>query len=173
MKNRVYLSPLSLKDLDEFIIKAKASKDSLFPWIQAPSNSEAFKAYFKKMDNVANAAFLIKDKQTNEIIGVININEIVRGSFQSGYLGFYCFEPYTGTGLMSEGLKLVITYAFESLKLHRLEANVQPNNQTSIDFISRNGFQKEGYSPNYLKINGIWEDHERFALTAEVQEQSR
>ena len=68
---------------------------------------------------------------------------------------------------MSEGLQLVISYAFEQLELHRLEANVQSNNLNSIYFVKRNKFRKEGYSPKYLKINDVWQDHERFALTSD------
>ena len=68
---------------------------------------------------------------------------------------------------MFEGVCLAIVYAFNDLNLHRLEANIQPENQASINLVQRLGFEKEGFSPQYLKINGEWRDHERWALTAE------
>jgi ribosomal-protein-alanine N-acetyltransferase len=68
---------------------------------------------------------------------------------------------------MSEGLSKVIEHAFRRLKLHRLEANIQPGNARSKRFAKRLGFRREGFSPRYLKINGRWRDHERWALVAE------
>ena len=68
---------------------------------------------------------------------------------------------------MSAGLKLVLKKAFEELDLHRLEANIQPDNFRSINLVKNNGFKKEGFSPRYLKINGEWRDHERWAITHE------
>jgi ribosomal-protein-alanine N-acetyltransferase len=101
------------------------------------------------------------------LAGVINITEIVRGFFQGAYLGCYGFVPYIGHGYMSEGLSLVLRRAFRGLRLHRLEANIQPQNKASLRLFSRAGFRKEGFSPRYLKIAGRWRDHERWALLAE------
>ena len=95
---------------------------------------------------------------------MINLNEIVRGAFQSAYLGYYIGTPYAGQGYMMEALKLVIEYAFNELRLHRLEANIQPQNAASLALVKRCGFRKEGFSPRYLKIDGDWRDHERWAI---------
>jgi ribosomal-protein-alanine N-acetyltransferase len=65
---------------------------------------------------------------------------------------------------MTAGLKHVIRYGFRKLGLHRLEANIQPDNVASIALVRTCGFSKEGYSPRYLKIRGRWRDHERWAL---------
>ena len=65
---------------------------------------------------------------------------------------------------MAQGLQLVIEEAFGPLALHRLEANIQPENTRSLRLVRRAGFTKEGYSPNYLRIDGAWRDHERWAL---------
>jgi ribosomal-protein-alanine N-acetyltransferase len=101
---------------------------------------------------------------SGEMVGVVNISEIVRGAFRSGYLGYYAFTPFERRGLMTEGLSLVVDEAFGGLGLHRLEANVQPDNGASIRLVRRLGFRREGYSPRYLKINGRWRDHERWAI---------
>ena len=103
----------------------------------------------------------------NELAGVVNINEIVRGSFRSGYLGYYAFVPHAGQGYMSKGLRAVVSRAFGVLRLHRLEANIQPDNEPSRRLVQRLGFRYEGFSPRYLKVAGRWRDHERWALTAE------
>lgn len=71
---------------------------------------------------------------------------------------------------MNEGLKLVLRYAFKKLKLHRLEANVQPANEPSKALIKRCGFRYEGFSPRYLKVGGVWRDHERWAIHADEWE---
>ena len=100
-------------------------------------------------------------------MGSINLSQIFRGAFQSAYLGYQVAAPFAGRGYMSEALPLVLRYAFDKLKLHRLEANIQPHNAASIALVKRAGFTKEGYSPKYLKIGGRWRDHERWAMLAE------
>jgi ribosomal-protein-alanine N-acetyltransferase len=65
---------------------------------------------------------------------------------------------------MSAGIKLLLQDVFENKKLHRLEANIQPENYASLKFAARAGFHKEGFSKNYLRINGEWKDHERWAI---------
>jgi ribosomal-protein-alanine N-acetyltransferase len=95
------------------------------------------------------------------------VNEIVRGLFQSAYLGFYAFAAHRGRGHMFEGMKLVLARVFNRSRLHRLEANIQPRNARSIALVARLGFRREGLSPRYLKVAGRWRDHERWALTVE------
>lgn len=92
---------------------------------------------------------------------------MVHGFFKSAYLGYYAVVDQAGKGLMSQALKLVLTEIFTSLGLHRIEANIQPTNTASIQLVSNNGFLKEGFSPRYLNVRGIWHDHFRFALTFE------
>jgi len=113
------------------------------------------------------ATFFVALDHSDEIAGVIDIGNIVRGYFQSAYLGYYAFVPFTGSGYMRKGLHQVITYAFRKLKLHRLEANIQPDNERSIALVSGLGFKLEGVSPRYLKVCGRWKDHERWAILSE------
>jgi ribosomal-protein-alanine N-acetyltransferase len=104
---------------------------------------------------------------------VIDISEIVRGVFCSGYLGYYAFVPHHGCGYMRAGLLAVLQRAFQSYGLHRLEANIQPENLRSIALVRGLGFACEGYSPRYLKIGGRWRDHERWAITSESWQAAR
>lgn len=74
---------------------------------------------------------------------------------------------YAGQGYMKAGLNLILEKAFTEIALHRLEANIQPDNTHSIALVKSQGFHQEGYSPRYLKINDEWRDHERWAITDE------
>jgi len=118
------------------------------------------------MQPPANYAFLVCRRPDQAIVGVINLSNIVRGLFQSGYLGYYAFAGYQGRGYMKAGLGAVARHAFKVLKLHRLEANVQPGNKSSLALVRACGLRKEGFSPRYLKIGGRWKDHERWAMLA-------
>ncbi|MBC7500105.1 MAG: GNAT family N-acetyltransferase, partial [Herminiimonas sp.] len=99
-----------------------------------------------------------------EIVGVINIDEIVMGAFQSAYLGYYGTAQFARQGLMTDVLSQAIKYAFDDIGLHRLEANIQTGNIASLALVKKLHFTCEGASKNYLKINGEWHDHQRWAL---------
>jgi ribosomal-protein-alanine N-acetyltransferase len=98
---------------------------------------------------------------------VINLNAIVRGAFHNAFLGFYALAPFQGRGLVRAGLQQVIRRAFGPLGLHRLEANIQPDNARSSALVLSLGFRLEGFSPRYLQVAGRWRDHDRYALTVE------
>lgn len=91
----------------------------------------------------------------------------MRGNFRSAYLGYFAFEPFAGRGYMREGLGLVLRHAFGAQRLHRIEANIQPDNVRSAKLVEGIGFRREGFSPRYLKIRGRWRDHDRWAILAE------
>jgi ribosomal-protein-alanine N-acetyltransferase len=133
---------------------------------------EAFAAYLKRLKQPAYVGYWVQT-EANDLAGVININEIVWGTFLSGYLGYYAFVPYTGRGYMTEGLRAVVSHAFRRLRLHRLEANIQPDNEPSRRLVQRLGFRHEGFSPRYLKVAGRWRDHERWALLREDWQATR
>jgi ribosomal-protein-alanine N-acetyltransferase len=163
---RVYIRRPTITDKKEFIAKARASRKFLYPWIDIKNYSDYF-ASLPGKSGINKKSFLICSNENDAILGVININEIVMGAFRSGYLGYFIFEQYAGNGYMAEGMRLVIRYAFNRLKLHRLEANIQPGNKDSLRLVKRLGFAKEGYSPRYLKIAGRWRDHQRWAILRE------
>jgi len=166
MNVRVLIRHPEASDLREFVALARRSRFLHGPWIDAPDAPAAYRAYLRRMTPPANYAFLVCRADDRAIAGVINLSNVVRGLFQSGYLGYYAFAGYERCGYMRAGLRAVIRHAFRALKLHRLEANIQPGNVPSLALVASCGFRLEGYSPRYLKINGRWRDHERWALLA-------
>lgn len=162
----LYLKNLEPEDENQFISAMKKSKHFHYPFVTAPCTSDDFKLLLKKSHSENNESYLLMTTD-EKIAGVFNVSEIVRGVFQSAYLGFYATVDHGGKGLMSKGLKILLDKVFNELKLHRIEANIQPTNSSSIHLVTQNGFRKEGFSPRYLKINNIWQDHFRFALTSE------
>ena len=144
------------------------SRDYHQPWVEPFTDQAGFDAWFAEKTTGPHASFLAVDVESGEIAGVVNISQIVTGVFQSAYLGFYGMAGFGGRGLMTDALRQVIAYAFNDLGLHRLEANIQPSNARSLALVKRLGFQKEGFSPRYLKIDGEWRDHERWAILVDA-----
>lgn len=162
-----YLRPPTPADEASFLALAKASRQLHGAWVCAPAKPEQFCAYLERMGQTGNFAYLVCQRQPIEkIIGVINLTNVIRGAFCSGYLGYYAFAGSERQGLMREGLKALVRHAFKVMKLHRLEANIQPGNAASLALVAACGFAKEGYSPRYLKIAGKWCDHERWAIVS-------
>ncbi|MEU1400830.1 GNAT family N-acetyltransferase [Streptomyces sp. NPDC005728] len=167
---RVGIRPFTPEDGAEFTARARQSKDLHRPWLFPPDTDEAYAAYAEPLiKDPARAGFLVCERDTGDIAGFININNIVRGGFQCGALGYGAFVHAAGRGLMREGLELVIGYAFGPLGLHRLEINAQPGNAASVALARGAGFRLEGFSPAMIFIDGAWRDHERWALTAEMR----
>lgn len=108
--------------------------------------------------------FWLREKTTGNLVGAVNLNQIIREPFQSCLLGYKMDSQCTGKGLMTEAVSKIASIAFDGCGLHRIEASVIPRNQASRRVLLKNGFSLEGFSPRYLRINGRWEDHERYAL---------
>lgn len=118
-------------------------------------------------------SFLVCRREDDHIVGVFNLSHIIRGALGSAFLGYYGFAPFSRQGLMRAGLGLLLRQAFGPLRLHRVEANIQPGNFASLALVRGAGFRLEGYSRRYLKIGGRWRDHERWAILAEDWRPSR
>jgi [ribosomal protein S5]-alanine N-acetyltransferase len=161
-----YLEMPAPKHEHDFLGAVVRSRRLHGSWVTAPSSSAEYRLYLKERQGPRFFKYFVCD-DVGQICGVINLSEVVRGSFQSAYLGYYALAPHAGKGLMSAGLSLVLDRAFGELALHRLEANIQPKNRRSIELVRHAGFRNEGLSPRYLKIAGRWRDHERWAITAE------
>ncbi|WP_233358813.1 GNAT family N-acetyltransferase [Thermomonospora amylolytica] len=163
---QVFIRRLTDDDRDEFIRRAAESREFHDPWVFLPTTPERFAAYRSRFDGTTAEGFLVCTLDTHALAGFINVSNIIRGPYQRATLGYGAFLPHAGKGHLSEGLRLVIGYCFTTLGLHRLEADIQPANESSKTFVHRHGFRKEGYSPSFALVNGTWKDHERWALTA-------
>jgi ribosomal-protein-alanine N-acetyltransferase len=99
--------------------------------------------------------------------GEVSLGSVQRGPFQMGYVGYWIDEALAGKGYVPEGVVLILQYAFESLQLHRLEAAIVPRNVSSRRVAEKLGLRDEGTAMRFLQIQGIYEDHIRYAITAE------
>ncbi|MHB8658381.1 MAG: GNAT family N-acetyltransferase [Solirubrobacteraceae bacterium] len=164
---RVYLRAPDIADAQEFIALMRASRSFHRPWASAPTDDERFAAYLVDSHRPDFEAMLLCRYEDDAILGFFNLSQIIRRALQSAYLGYAVGKPFARKGYMQEGIALVLRRAFLELRLHRIEANIQPGNLASIALASAAGFRREGFSPRYLKISGRWRDHERWALLAD------
>ncbi|SCY55251.1 GNAT family N-acetyltransferase [Microvirga guangxiensis] len=167
MLPRVTINRVQVQDGPELVAANLASIALHEPWVSPCRDMVTFQGYIARCDGDRSIGFVVRERDSGRIVGVVNLSEIVRGFFQSTYMGYYAVAGMNGRGLMSEAVGLVVTHAFTELGLHRIEANIQPDNEPSRALVKRLGFRQEGYSPRYLKINGEWRDHERWAILSE------
>uniref|UniRef100_A0AAU2JZW5 GNAT family N-acetyltransferase n=1 Tax=Streptomyces sp. NBC_00049 TaxID=2903617 RepID=A0AAU2JZW5_9ACTN len=169
----VGLRPFRLADGPEFTARVRESRELHRPWLAPPATVEEYEPYAARLtEGEGRAGFLVCERDTGAIAGFVNVNNIVHGAFACGALGYGAFAHSAGRGLFREALELVLAHAFapagEGLALHRLEANIQPGNAASIALVRGAGFRLEGFSPDFLHVDGAWRDHERWAITAEM-----
>ncbi len=164
---RVKLNEAVPEDGPDLIQSNLQSRDLHRPWASPFIDEQGFQQWLELAGAENYAGMVARTVETGEIVGVVNISQIFMGAFQSGYLGYYGSIHCAGRGLMTQAVRAAVHFAFGQLGLHRLEANIQPDNVRSIQLVRRLGFRKEGFSPKYLKIDGQWRDHERWAILAD------
>jgi len=164
---RVALRVLERSDRGEFLRLAAESRDLHRPWTYPPERADQFEELFARSRREDCVCLLGCLREGGDIAGVLIVSQIVRGAFQSAYLGYYAHQHHAGHGYMREAMLQAVDHAFGPLGLHRLEANIQPANHASIALARSAGFRLEGFSPRYLLIGGQWRDHERYAITAD------
>lgn len=104
------------------------------------------------------------------LAGEVNLNNVTRGALQSATVGYWIDEARAGRGYIAESVAVVLRFAFEQLGLHRVEICIVPRNTNSRRVVDKLGLRNEGIAERYLEINGTWEDHIRYAITAEEWE---
>jgi len=167
---RVVLARPQARDEAEFFKLIRASVDFHRPWEPLPppglkpDSPERFRMLLQQDSGDGHEKLFVRVCDGGAIAGMINLNNIVRGVFQSAALGYWIGERHARQGLMTEALRLMLHHAFATLGLHRIEANLMPHNEASRALVRRVGFRLEGVSPRMLKIAGEWRDHERWAL---------
>lgn len=151
------------------------SREHLTPWEPQWSRDELGRSAFRRRlrlyqreqrEDQTFAFFLFRDSD-NTLLGGLTLSNVRRGVTQAATLGYWLGLPHVGQGYMRRGVSAIIPFAFDELRLHRLEAACLPRNTASIAVLERNGFQHEGLARRYLKIDGHWQDHVLFALLAD------
>jgi len=172
---RLLLMPLTHQYADLVLEYHDRNKEFFRPWLPTymPNyfSVEFHRQWLKQDVRQVKAGEKLKlfvfeqtDRRLERIIGDITFSNIIRGVLQSCFVGYKMDEEYNGKGLMTEALAHATQYMFEEMKLHRIEAHIMLENKASQRVIEKLGFQREGTSESYLKINGKWEDHYRYAL---------
>lgn len=186
IRTRIETNRLTLKVIDEtfaerVLVYYQRNKDFLKKW--EPTRGEEFfqlethinqlKSDMSKIN--AGEAFRVwifskEDRELTKVLGSIGLSNIVRGCFHSCHLGYKLEHDEINKGLMTEALQAIITFVFQELQLHRIEANIIPTNHASLRVVEKLGFYHEGLAIKYLKINGVWEDHIHMVLRNEDME---
>jgi [ribosomal protein S5]-alanine N-acetyltransferase len=164
---RVAIARGARTDRADLIRANQDSRAHHLPWVEPFTDDAGFDAWFARSLTGPNVGLVARDAASGRIVGIVNISDIVLGAFHSAYLGYYGMAWCAGRCLMTEAVGLAVRYAFDTLGLHRVEANIQPGNARSIALVRRLGFTREGFSPRYLHVAGEWRDHERWARLAD------
>jgi [ribosomal protein S5]-alanine N-acetyltransferase len=138
------------------------------PWIYPPLTDDRYDRWLARQATDEFEGFLIVRRSDGELVGVCNLSQIIRGNLQGAFIGFGAVAGFEGRGYMRAGVGMVLDQAFGRLRLHRVEANVQPANRASVALVDALGFVREGFSERYLKVGGRWRDHERWAIRSEL-----
>jgi [ribosomal protein S5]-alanine N-acetyltransferase len=164
---RLLLRPPRPADYREYAAVMKKNGALHERWSNPTAGRAQFNDYLRSNPAENFFRFLICRREDKTIVGMISLFHIVRRSLQSACVGYVIAAPHTRQGHGTEALLLVLDFAFKKLKLHRVEANIHPDNVASIALARRAGFQLEGCSRRYLKVRGQWRDHERWAILKE------
>lgn len=161
-------------DFPEWAALRQASRDFLEPWEPEWPFDEFTRSNFRsrvarirsQRRDRTGLGFLIFERGTGRLAGGISIGNIRHGAAETGQIGYWMGEPFSGRGLMTEAVRLVTAHAFDTMRLHRLEAACIPGNRRSERVLEKAGFQREGLMRSYLRINGVWQDHTLYAIIA-------
>jgi len=164
---RVFLVRPTAEDAGPVLALTLSNRDFYRPWVVPPYSSRGFQQYLQRIAEGRDSGFLVLDLETRQLQGVVNLNEITRRGMDTASLGYYGRSDSAGRGYLREAVACVLDHAFGELALHRVEANIQPGNARSIALVAALGFRCEGLSLRYMRIDGDWRDHERWAVLAE------
>ncbi|MDX6742047.1 GNAT family protein [Actinocorallia sp. A-T 12471] len=165
---RVVLRRLGPGDAEEVARLARLSLRLHARWVYMPRTTAECLDYLLRLADEGSIALTVRRADDDAIVGLITVSGITRGVYERAIVGYAGFAPTVGLGYLTEGLALAVHYGFKSLGLHRLEADIQPDNTASLRLAERVGFRREGMSPGFIRIDGEWRDHERWAITVDT-----
>jgi [ribosomal protein S5]-alanine N-acetyltransferase len=189
---RVTLRPLVAADFPAWQEVRRRNNDWLTPWEPArnpnlPDVVESGEAFAMRCSarererqlgtGFGFGIFVADDERrgagASRFCGEINLSSVQRGPFQSAYVGYWIDRDTAGRGLMPEAVVLVARFAFEQVHLHRIQISIIPRNYRSRRVVEKLKLRDEGIAQRYLEINGVWEDHIRYAVTIEEWQDRR
>lgn len=167
----IHLRPPNMGDYGAWAELRARSREHLVPWEPQWARDELSRDAFRRRvrhyqrelrEDLGYAFFLFRDMD-DTLLGGLTLSNVRRGVTQACAVGYWIGQPYAGRGHMTRALSGAVRFAFDELKLHRMEAACMPHNSASIRVLERNGFQREGLARRYLKIDGVWQDHLLYA----------
>jgi ribosomal-protein-alanine N-acetyltransferase len=165
--NKVSLRRPQPADFREFSALTKASRARYRGLVRNQASRKEFTDFIRRSRRDDACGFLICRRADGAIVGSMGLFNIVRLHVRTAFIGYAIGTPHARQGYATEALQLVLRFAFRKLRLHRVEASIQPHNAPSIALVKRAGFACEGLSRRLVKIGGRWRDHERWAILAE------
>lgn len=174
---RILLRPLTLGDFEQWREVRRHNHEWLTRWEpqRVPGHPDpiedrdafAVRCSARQRERQLGTAYGFAIFIDGDFAGEINVSSVQRGPFQSAYVGYWIDERHAGHGYMPEAVVTIMRFAFEDLNLHRLQISIIPRNQASRRVVEKLDLRCEGLAQRYLEINGVWEDHLRYAITAE------
>ena len=175
--DHVWVGTARAQDLAPYRLAVEQSRQRLSRWNPVDPDDLERALAAQSRDRRTFLIHSLDPESDHDIVGKINVTDVVRGRFESAAMGYDAYDPYAGRGLFAEGLRLVVNLAFAhesagGMGLHRVAASVQPGNQASVGLLRSLGFQREGFSPRMLWLPGAdgshgWRDHFTYVVRAE------
>ena len=171
---RVILRTPEREDFDEWAMLRAESRGFLLPFEPSwPGDAVTRAGFRRRLQRYAidwrsdqGYSFLLMRRVAPVLLGGISLSNVRRGVAETASLGYWIGERFARQGYMTDGLKLALAFAFDRLRLHRVEAACLPHNEASRRLLLKSGFREEGYAKEYLSIDGRWQDHLLFGLLA-------
>ncbi|MGM4920463.1 GNAT family N-acetyltransferase [Tardiphaga sp. 813_E8_N1_3] len=164
-----------MSDFPQWADLREESRGYLTPWEPIWPSDDLTRSGFRRRlrryadDAAADRAypFLVFRESDGTLLGGVTLANVRRGIVQAGTIGYWVGQPYTGQGVMTAALRVLLPTLFGELNLHRIEAACIPTNMPSVRVLEKCGFAREGLARRYLCINGIWQDHLLYGMLHE------
>lgn len=171
----LFLRVPSLADYPEWAQLRAESRAFLTPWEPTWPADDLTRAAFRRrirryqteIREDQSYPFFIFAQPDSVLVGGVTLSNVTRGMTQTGTVGYWMGERHAGRGLMTRAVQALVPFAFNALRLHRLEAACLPHNAASMRLLLKVGFRREGLARGLVCINGRWQDHIVFALLAD------
>lgn len=169
---KVVLRPPTMADYQQWSMLRAESRKFLAPWepiwpadeLSRLGYRRRIKRYQREMREGSGYPFFVFSADGVALLGGLTLSQIQRGVTQSGSLGYWMGERHANRGYMSDAVRTLVSYTFDILRLHRIEAACLPHNAASTRLLEKVGFSREGYARSYLCIDGRWQDHLLYAM---------